>query len=140
MVSRQKCLVVGIVTAARTAVIAVLLVGITYGQAKKKVPLGNPGSAGDKSTMDQIYRDESHCLTLPEIRGDKDAPISCYCRDAIWQARYVYFAYLLPAKDDNMSGIVLTLQEHARQVCGGQVTTSFTIRPNQRTGSGTGQR
>jgi len=33
--------------------------------------------------MDKLYQDESHCLTSPEIRSDKDNSISCYCRGPI---------------------------------------------------------
>jgi hypothetical protein len=68
--------------------------------------------------LDDIYLDQSHCLTGPEIRNDKDSAISCYCRDAIVQARYVYLNYFLPGNDDNLSGIVLTLQAHASEMCG----------------------
>lgn len=41
------------------------------------------------SEMDKVYRDESHCLTLADMRGDKDKPISCFCRDRLADARYV---------------------------------------------------
>jgi len=68
--------------------------------------------------MDKIYADQGHCLALPEIRSDKDNPISCYCRDAIVDARYVYFTYLLPGKDRNLNGIFLALQMHAQGICG----------------------
>ncbi len=68
--------------------------------------------------INKVYRDESHCLALPEIRSDKDSPISCYCRDAIIDARYVYSTYLVSGKDGNLSGILLTLQQHASEVCG----------------------
>ena len=68
--------------------------------------------------MDQIYMDESHCLTSPEIRSDKDSAISCYCRDAIEDARYVHFTYLLSWKDRNLNGTFLTLQQHAVETCG----------------------
>jgi len=70
------------------------------------------------NAMDEIYRDESHCLTEPEIRGNKDAPISCYCRDAIVEARYVYFSYILPGKDRNLNGVFLHLQQNASRTCG----------------------
>lgn len=95
----------------KTVAVIVLLAGIAFGQAKKDVPPAISGLSSAKNTMDEVYRDESHCLTSPEIRGDKDAPISCYCRDAIAETRYVYFTYLLSAKDDNLSGVVLALQE-----------------------------
>ena len=32
--------------------------------------------------LDEIYKDETHCLLGPEIRSEKDKPISCYSRDA----------------------------------------------------------
>jgi hypothetical protein len=44
------------------------------------------------SDPDTLYADESHCLASPEIRSDKDNPISCFCRDTIADARYLYFA------------------------------------------------
>jgi hypothetical protein len=74
---------------AKIAAVLMLFAGIAFGQAKKDLPPANSGTASTTNTMDEIYRDESHCLTSPEIRGDKDAPISCYCRDAIAQARYL---------------------------------------------------
>jgi hypothetical protein len=68
--------------------------------------------------MDEIYKDHSHCLTSPEIRGERDAPISCYCRDAVAQARYVYFMYLLSGADRNLNGPFLVLERNVHQVCG----------------------
>ena len=44
--------------------------------------------------------------------------ISCFCRDAIVDARYVYLTYLFPAKDENMNGPYLTLSSHAEETCG----------------------
>jgi hypothetical protein len=41
--------------------------------------------------LDKLYADESHCLVRPEIRSDKDNPISRFCRDAIADAWYLYF-------------------------------------------------
>lgn len=72
------------------------------------------------NNMDKVYRDESHCLVAPEIRGKKDNPISCYCRDAIVDARYVYEKYLFTEKDRNLKGVYLTLVGHAQQMCGEQ--------------------
>ena len=69
------------------------------------------------SAMQKLYMDESHCLIAPEIRGDKDNPISCYCRDAIADARYVHFTYLLPGKDANLYGTFLTLRHDALDEC-----------------------
>src|ERR1700751_2877747 len=43
------------------------------------------------SDPDTLYADESHCLASPEIRSDKDNPISCFCRDTIADAQYLYF-------------------------------------------------
>ena len=68
--------------------------------------------------FDKIYKEESHCLTQPDMRGDRDAPISCYCRDAIVEARYIYFTYLLTFKDRNLNGPFLQLASHVDEVCG----------------------
>jgi len=70
------------------------------------------------SELDKVYADESHCLIGPEIRSEKDGPISCYCRDAIVDARYVYSTYLLSGKDRNLNGTFLTLQRNAQEMCG----------------------
>ena len=85
---------------------AVVLGGIAPARAQKWA-----------TELQKIYLDESHCLASPEIRGDKDNPISCYCRDAIADARYVYFTYLLPGKDANLHGIFLTLQHYVLDEC-----------------------
>ena len=73
---------------------------------------------GLETQMDKVYGDESHCLVAPEIRRNSDNPISCYCRDAIMDARYVWGNYLLTGKDRNLNGAYLTLERHARQMCG----------------------
>jgi hypothetical protein len=70
------------------------------------------------SRLDKTYADESHCLTGPEVRSEKDNPISCYCRDAIVDARYIWHTYLLTGKDPNLNGAELALQMHATQMCG----------------------
>jgi hypothetical protein len=70
------------------------------------------------SPLDKIYADESHCLTGPEIRSEKDSPISCYCRDAIVDARYVWRTYLLTGKDRNLNGTELALQRNVTLICG----------------------
>jgi len=72
------------------------------------------------SELDKVYADESHCLIGPEIRSEKDGPISCYCRDAIVDARYVWHTYLLTGRDPNLNGAELRLQIDARQMCGEQ--------------------
>jgi hypothetical protein len=66
----------------------------------------------------KVYQDESHCLTEPDMRGDKDAPISCYCRDAIVDARYVHLTYLATLKDSNLNGAFLHLVDYVRETCG----------------------
>ncbi|HEV2195988.1 MAG TPA: hypothetical protein VGR55_10430 [Candidatus Acidoferrum sp.] len=70
------------------------------------------------NSLQKVYSDESHCLTGPEIRSDKDSPISCYCRDAIVDARYIWHTYLMTGKDPNLNGAELTLQTNATQMCG----------------------
>lgn len=70
------------------------------------------------ANMDKVFQDETHCLTSPEIRSDKDSPISCFCRDAIADARYVYTSYLTSWKDRNLNGVFLVLQPHAAETCG----------------------
>lgn len=75
---------------------------------------------GNMNKMDMAYSDESHCLVAPEIRGKNDNPISCFCRDAIMDARYVYQNYVLTGKDKNLNGVYLTLVDHAQQMCGEQ--------------------
>ena len=73
---------------------------------------------GLETQMDKVYADESHCLVAPEIRRNSDNPISCYCRDAIMDARYVWGNYLLTGKDRNLNGAYLVLWGHAEQMCG----------------------
>ena len=77
-----------------------------------------PSYAENIEDMKKIYSDESHCLVGPEIRGKYDKPVSCFCRDAIVDARYVYQNYLLTERDKNLNGVFLTLWDHAQQVCG----------------------
>ncbi len=71
-----------------------------------------------RNKMDTGYLDESHCLVAPEIRGERDNSISCFCRDAIIDARYLYQTYLLTGKDKNLNGAYLGLVDHARRICG----------------------
>ncbi len=73
------------------------------------------------NTLNQTYQDESHCLVLPEIRGAQDKPISCYCRDTLVDARYLWQTYVAdtaPHKDLNLFGTMLSLEELGRQKCG----------------------
>ncbi|MGA2958311.1 MAG: hypothetical protein ABSF48_21610 [Thermodesulfobacteriota bacterium] len=80
----------------------------------------SPSYAEILGNIDKVYSDTSRCLVAPEIRGKKDNPISCYCRDAIMDARYMYENYLLTGKDRNLNGAYLTLEDHAQQMCGEQ--------------------
>lgn len=95
----------------------ILFAGVAFGQSNKNVPPATPSHAS-ATTMDEIFQDESHCLTDPEIRSDKDAPISCSCRDAIEEARYVYFTYLLSGRDSNLNGPFLVLTSNVTHNCG----------------------
>jgi hypothetical protein len=70
------------------------------------------------TALHKIYKDEAHCLVPTEIRGEKDRPISCSCRDTLTDARYVYQTYLLTGKDRNLNGSYLTLEQNASQWCG----------------------
>ena len=88
--------------------------------------------AQGKSNLDTIYRDEGHCLTSPDMRGDKDQPISCFCRDAIVMARYVYSEYLLPGKDRNLNGAFLTLVQVIPEQCGIKYETALDIAESQK--------
>lgn len=78
------------------------------------------GTLGSSDNLDKVYRNESHCLVGSEIRGEQDNPISCYCRDAIMDARYVYENYLHAGKDRNLNGAYLRLCDYALQMCGEQ--------------------
>jgi hypothetical protein len=70
------------------------------------------------TNLDTVYRDETHCLVLPEVRGDADGPLSCFCRDTLVDARYVNQTYLLTGKDRNLTGIFLSLLARGQDVCG----------------------
>jgi hypothetical protein len=69
-------------------------------------------------SLTKLYQDETQCLTAADMRGDKDMSISCWCRDAIVDWRYVYFTYILPGKDRNLNGTLLTLEQNVRNKCG----------------------
>jgi hypothetical protein len=86
-------------------------------KANQALPPTLPRAQDWPPAMQKVYMDESHCLTGPEIRTNMDNPISCYCRDAIADARYVHFTYLLPGKDANLYGTYLTLQRDAEEQC-----------------------
>jgi hypothetical protein len=90
--------------ALRLVVCSALLAGVAHSQ--------------DKINLDDVYYDQTHCLTAPDMRGDNDRPISCFCRDAIVDARYVYSEYLLSGKDGNLRGPYLTLVRAISDQCG----------------------
>jgi hypothetical protein len=76
------------------------------------------GPLGDGNSLEKIYSDESRCLVAPEIRGETDDSISCFCRDAITDARYVHQNYLINGKDRNLIGVYLALLDHVWRMCG----------------------
>jgi len=61
------------VTSFRTTIAAVVILfaGIAFGQAKKDVPPANSGTATVTNKMDEIYRDETHCLTVRILKEAK---------------------------------------------------------------------
>lgn len=87
-----------------------------------KAPLG--GTTAGPPPLNRIYRDESHCLTIADMRGDQDKRISCFCRDAIVDARYVH-TYL--PKDRNLSGVFLAMVERVEQQCGQSGDASLNV-------------
>jgi hypothetical protein len=79
---------------------------------------GFPACAQDLAVdLKKIYRDETHCLVGPEIRSAADKPISCYCRDELADANYVYRTYLITEKDRNLNGAYLRLSQTAEEQC-----------------------
>jgi len=109
---------------------------ITFASFVLSVALPPTACAQDQTnSLNDVYRDESHCLIGPEIRNEKDNPISCYCRDAIVDARYVWQTYLLPptsgplrGRDENLYGVELRLQVDAKQMCGEQYDVYKAVR------------
>ena len=102
--------------------IQALMLGLVIGfpltaQAQKDSPVPQTGLF---SRLDAVYYDQTHCLTAADMRGEQDMRMSCWCRDAIVDARYVYFTYVRFGSkyDANMSGPVLGLEAHINQVCG----------------------
>lgn len=93
---------------------ALLLLGIAFALN----PSSLRGKQSQNNSLDKVYADESHCLIGPEIRSGTDGPNSCYCRDAIADARYVWHTYLITGRDPNLDGAELTLQINAKQMCG----------------------
>lgn len=52
------------------------------------------------------------------MRGEQDDRISCFCRDAIAQAQYIYVTYLISSKDQNLNGPFLSLVLRIHDSCG----------------------
>src|SRR5437868_3612941 len=114
--------------ALRTAVALfpfVLLLGlaIAFSAAQKPAPDARYRDAQQiqqthSTNLDAVYRDESHCLTDADLRGDGDRRITCWCRDAVVDARYVYFTYLVSGKDHNLNGVFLALETRVADTCG----------------------
>jgi hypothetical protein len=99
-------------------VVLPILVSSTHGQGSAPI------------NLTKVYRDETHCLVAPEIRAAAEDPnvryrrpetISCYCRDALVDARYVYQTYLITGKDLNLDGVYLNLAVGAADKCGIEV-------------------
>jgi hypothetical protein len=109
-----------------TAFVSVLIffAATAFGQVASPSNSG-PSATTHRTSLDDTYSDQSHCLALPEIRSHKDDSISCYCRDAIVEARYVYFTYLLSAKDRNLNGPFLSLQQRVGEICGEDSNTAY---------------
>lgn len=87
-------------------------------------------SQGLQTYLNKVYADESHCLLPNEVRADSDKPISCYCRDAIVDVRYVWENYLVTRSDPNLNGAYWTLEIHARRMCSKHYDVLDAIRTN----------
>jgi hypothetical protein len=104
----------GILDFRRAGVILATLGSLLFGRA---------GYAQTQNAdLNRVHSDHSHCLVsyyLPdsdsEIRNERDIPISCRCRDAIVDLRYVYQTY---SKDPNMDMPVLELESNTYNWCG----------------------
>lgn len=73
----------------RARVILAALASLVFGRAAY--------AQTQNTDLNRVHSDHSHCLVtyyLPdlssEIRNEKDDPISCRCRDAMLDLRYVY--------------------------------------------------
>lgn len=100
-----------------TVLAALSLVLVDHGQGQEKTG----------ADLKKVYRDETHCLLAGEVRSAADNPnvrqrrpeeISCSCRDALADTRYVYQTYLITGKDDNLSSGYLSLAVQAERMCG----------------------
>lgn len=115
----RYCLVqAGVVNTGRShmARIVLMVIGV-FALLFSQTPGKTPEHPFDNELI-KIYRDESHCLTAPEIRSDNDKPSSCYCRDTLADMRYMWNTYLLTEKDSNLNGAFLSLVTYATLQCG----------------------
>jgi hypothetical protein len=86
-----------------------------------------PGKTAWAQDLNTIYRDESHCLVASDIRSNNEMRLSCWCRDALVDARYVNQTYLLGGRDPNMSGIFYSLVGTANRTCGTESLDVLTV-------------
>jgi hypothetical protein len=61
------------------------------------------------------------------MRGERNRHISCFCPDAIVDARYVYFTYIRTQKNRNLNGVFLMLEDNVRQKCGESPDTGESV-------------
>jgi hypothetical protein len=102
----------------KSLIICSLMLLPAASQQPRRPDLNVGGQNRSSIDLNEVYRDESHCLVGPEIRGEGDRPISCYCRDVIADLRYIHQTYLLPDKDRNLYGAYLGLEIWAGKLCG----------------------
>jgi hypothetical protein len=88
---------------------------VTATDARSRSKSRLPSQIHITANLDDVYLDQSHCLIGSEIQSDEDMKSSCFCQDAIADARYVYFTYLFSrerhAPDRNLNGTFLSLEE-----------------------------
>src|SRR5215470_4603614 len=92
--------------------VCLLCVWMASAQEQRGPSSDVPSPSPDQDRLTSIImKDETHCLTGPEIRGERDKPISCYCRDAIANTRYLWKNYLhpIPIEDANLFSIYAAL-------------------------------
>src|SRR5215469_14740964 len=67
--------------------------------------------------LGKVYRDETHCLGDLEIRSDADNAISCHCRDALVDLRYVYQSKVRHRSSWPCHGIITKILTTAHRRC-----------------------
>jgi hypothetical protein len=76
------------------------------------------------TTLDDIKGDHSRCLQIPAGSADREEDLagSCLCRDAVADARYVMFAYLVHSEreDQNLSSALVHLNHETIPLWCGQ--------------------